>query len=95
MSNKKQEGYSSTFGVTKIIPDKRDNLSISWDVDGEDIDDKSIRIPVLLFTPDMDNTGDHYHIPLDYEQAVKLKKWLNEYVDDVYMYHEGKKNVEE
>lgn len=86
---KKKEGYNSQFGVSQISNGKFKNLSISWDADF-DLDDKSQRVPVLNFTPDMDE-HDHYHITLTYEEAVKLQKWLNEYVEDVYMYHEGKK----
>lgn len=73
--------YKNKFGITKIISSKRKNLDISWDCE-EDPKDKKQRKPVFLFTPDMDNTINHFHIELDKKQAVKLRDWLNDYLKD-------------
>lgn len=47
---------------------ERDNLYIGWD------DEDGF---VMLFTPDMDNTGNHYHVELSEDQAMQLALFLN------------------
>ena len=47
---------------------ERDNLHIGWD------DDDGF---VMLFTPDMNNTGIHYHVELSAHQATQLALFLN------------------
>lgn len=77
--------YKSRFGVTKIRHRKngRDELSISWDTDGDpNTDPKHRRYPVFLYTPWMGDTKDHSHIPLRRSEAKKLRDWLNEYLND-------------
>lgn len=72
--------YKNKFGITKIITSKRNNLDISWDCD--DLKSKN-RKPVFLFTPNMDNIINHFHIELSKKQAVKLRDWLADYLKDV------------
>jgi hypothetical protein len=52
-----------------------DNLQISEDMDG----DKSL--VVLLYTPTMRNTNEHFHVELDRSQAEALHQWLREYLE--------------
>lgn len=61
--------YSKRFGV----------LDISWDFT-KDPNKKHQKYPVFLYTPDMQNTKNHYHIPLSRSQAKKLRNWLNDYL---------------
>jgi len=68
--------YQDRFGVTNIRPDDRDNLDISFDYD----DNPSETYPVFLFTPDMKNPNDHYHITLSLSQAQRLHQWLTDYL---------------
>jgi hypothetical protein len=70
--------YRSKYGVTKIKPKKMHNLQINWDWDYTPLK----QYPVLLFTPDMDNTDYHYHIELNRTEAKKLKKWLDDFLKD-------------
>lgn len=71
--------YDDKFGITKISKGKIDNLSISWDYES-DPDDKTQRRPIFLFTPNMDNTNEHFHIELTRKQARVLSKWLIDYL---------------
>lgn len=59
----------SGSGTGESIRDtRRDNLYIGWDEeDGF----------VFLFTPDMENTGNHYHIELSENQSIRLCLFLN------------------
>lgn len=81
--------YKSKFGLTEIIPRVRNNLVISWDLESEDWDEinqkpvgKLTKFPILLFTPNLNNTKEHYHIDLSREQAILLKEWLDAYIED-------------
>lgn len=58
------------YNVEAIIirGSRRDNLHISWD------DEDGF---VMLFTPDMADTGKHYHVELSEEQATRLSSFLN------------------
>lgn len=73
--------YRNRFGSTNICNGRIDNLSINWDFDYHE---ESIRerYPVFLFTPDMEDTREHYHIKLDLEQARKLHKWFGEFIKE-------------
>ncbi len=58
-----------------IIRDsQRDNLHISWDEEDEF---------VFLFTPDMENTNNHYHVELTEDQATRLSSFLNKKLDEL------------
>lgn len=87
--------YKDRYGITKIRKDRRDNLSIGWDnfVNSAKTFDlpknAKNRIPVFLFTPDMEDTNNHHHIMLNKKQAEILRDWLNAYLKDVG----AKKNV--
>jgi len=66
------------YGITKIIKNRFNNLQINWDY----ITTLKSKHPVLLFTPDMKDTNNHYHIPLTVKQAIKLRDWLNDFIED-------------
>lgn len=59
-----------------VCEGRRDNLQISEDTDLDDVP-----IAVFLFTPDMKDTTNHYHIDLKVEQAEKLFKWLGQFLE--------------
>lgn len=63
--------------ITKIKKGKTDNLSISLDYDM----DESKKYPVLLYTPNLDKTEDHFHISLTKKEAKLLRDWLDSYLD--------------
>lgn len=67
----------SATAITKVKKGKTDNLSISLDYDT----DESKNYPVLLYTPNMDRTEDHFHIPLTKKEAKSLREWLDSYLD--------------
>ena len=75
----KQKALKEKHRVESIIPDKIDNLSISIDFD-DNWDEIAQRFPVILFTPDMNNTAEHWHIRLSDNQAIHLNKWLDEFL---------------
>jgi hypothetical protein len=58
-----------------IKPGEFYNLQMSLDYD-EDPEDKH---PVLLFTPDMNDKGHHFHIALKREEAERLFAWLSDH----------------
>jgi hypothetical protein len=66
------------YGLTQIIEDDQNNLRVNWDRE----DPRQPRSAVLLFTPNMANTEDHHHIELTRERAIKLRDWLNEFLND-------------
>ena len=70
--------YEDKHGITDIKKQKFHNLSISLDYD-YDPDDLH---PVLLFTPDMSNTIEHWHISLDKKETKELYEWLGKYLKD-------------
>lgn len=78
-------GYKDQrYGITKIIGKVFDNLQISWDADVVDVENvkKHRRYPVLLYTPDMNNTNEHFHVMLTRNQATKLRDWLDDFLKD-------------
>jgi len=70
----------SKHGSTDIIKGNFNNLGISWDYDYEDTIEE--RVAVLLYTPHMQDTDNHYHIPLNLKQAKTLHKWLGEFIKE-------------
>lgn len=62
--------------AVKIRNKKRDNLEINLDYDT----DPKKSYPMILFTPDMDNTDIHYHIPLSIAEARKMRDWLTKFL---------------
>lgn len=70
--------YRNKYGITKIKSKRIDNLQINWDF----YRTPKSKFPVLLFTPDMNNTNTHYHIKLDRGQTRKLAEWLIDYLHD-------------
>lgn len=69
--------YKDKYSITKIKDTKHNNLTISIDNMGDG------KIPVLLFTPSMNDTQNHYHIELTLKEAKILRDWVNKYVNDV------------
>lgn len=60
------------------IVDFDKSLSISRDYNTR----PSFFFPVFLFTPDPNDTNNHFHISLTKKQAIKLRDWLNKYIRD-------------
>ena len=59
LSQKEQQKLlKEKYKVKEIISERKDNLSISMDCD-DNWDEVKQRFPVMLFTPDMDNTNEH------------------------------------
>lgn len=65
--------FKSRFGITKIKNSTIDNLSIGLD------ENNSIK-PVILYTPDLKDTNEHFHIELSKIEATKLRDWLNSFL---------------
>lgn len=77
----------SRFGSTKIIEERFDNLSVSWDYDDSILDLEQRKV-VFLYTPDLkhvDKYGcpEHCHIELTQKQARNLRDWLIEFFKDI------------
>jgi hypothetical protein len=73
--------YEDRYGSTEIKPEKFYNLSIGWEYEN-DPEDLSQRFPVLLFTPDMENTINHHHISFTLGEARILHEWLGKYLSE-------------
>jgi hypothetical protein len=58
---------------------KRDNLQINLDFDFNPLDP----YPVFLFTPNMEDTNQHYHISLNKNEAKALQSWLTKYIQRI------------
>lgn len=58
--------------IQEIKSGRFDNLQISLDFDSR----PSRTFPVLLFTPDMQNPENHFHIKLNKREVSKLSIWL-------------------
>lgn len=58
--------------ISIILPGAFDNLQISRDRDTP----KHPWCTVLLYTPSIKDTNNHYHIVLNQRQARKLRNWL-------------------
>jgi hypothetical protein len=72
--------FKSRYGITKICAQVIDNLSISYDSDYEDPGPRET-YPVFLYTPDMRDTREHFHIPLTRRQAKALHAWLGKWLE--------------
>ena len=73
--------YKDKHGIIKIKDSTHNNVSISCDYlneEGEPVE----KVPVLLFTPNMEDTSEHFHIVLDKKEAKKLNTWLTDYFKD-------------
>ncbi len=77
LNRKNKVAKKSVPKITKVKKDKTDNLSISLDYDR----DESKKYPVLLYTPNMDRTENHFHIVLTKKEAKSLRDWLDNYLD--------------
>lgn len=76
--NSRRRAYEKEWRIVAIKQGKFNNLFISEDYD---VDEKK-RYPVFLFTPDMSNTGVHYHIELTKPETNKLFEWLKSYLGE-------------
>jgi len=56
------------FEAIVIKDEARNNLHVSWDAEDGFI---------LLLTPDMKNTGNHYHVELTEDEAMQLGLFVN------------------
>lgn len=76
--------YKDRYGITKIIDSDVDNLSISMDeIHRIGLESKDGEIgPVFLYTPDMSDKKNHYHISLNLQEAKLLRDWLNNLLAD-------------
>lgn len=77
LNSKNKIAKKSVPKIAKLKKGKTDNLSISLDYDR----DESKKYPVLLYTPNMDRTEDHFHIALTKKEAKLLRDWLDSYLD--------------
>lgn len=65
--------------IKRIKKGRRDNLSLSAD-SYHSFEKVRNRYPVILYTPDMENTNEHFHIKLNTKEARELRNWLNEFL---------------
>lgn len=86
----KKEGYDSPSQSIQLRNTRFNELSVAWDCSSS-MDNKAERTIVLNHTADTKDRSNHSHIVLDYEAAKKLHDFLKAYIDDTYIYHEGKK----
>lgn len=77
LNRKNKVAKKSVPKMTKVKKGKTDNLSISLDYDR----DESKKYPVLLYTPNMERTEDHFHFVLTKKEAKSLRDWLDNYLD--------------
>ena len=62
------------FEAITICESIRNNLRISWEEEDGFL---------FLFTPDMENTDNHYHIELTEDEAMQLSLFLNKKLEDL------------
>lgn len=67
------------YKLKKIKSGRFKNLQINLDSDYS-FEKIRNRFPMLLFTPDMENLNEHYHIKLSTKEATGLRDWLNDYL---------------
>lgn len=68
------------YMITKIRDTKYDNVSLSID---ENMDKDEFEVAmVMLYTPDMNNTMDHYHVTFDRERVIALRDWCNDFLSE-------------
>jgi hypothetical protein len=61
-----------------IVEGRIDNLLIGEDTSRYD----DSQVAVLLFTPDMSDTSEHFHIELSRERVQALASWLQEWLEE-------------
>lgn len=88
MKKHKKDSYES--GVATINDGRFNHLNIGRDCSEQDMSNPAEAILVFTFSPDL-NKHEHSHVQLDYKKALKLKKFIDGYIEEVYSYHEGKK----
>lgn len=74
----KKSKIEEKYLIEKIKTGTTDNLSLSCDCD-DDYEVVADRFPVMLYTPDMSNTSEHFHISFSDVEAYKLSRWLDKY----------------
>ena len=75
-------GKDDRYMVTKIRDTKVNNVSMSID-EGTTLDGPDDEIvAVMLYTPWMGDTNEHYHISFNREQAISLKEWLDDFLNE-------------
>jgi hypothetical protein len=84
--------FIDKFGVTKIVDEKRDNLSLSFDSGCRRIKDGEVGL-VFLFTPDMSETSSHYHIELNKDEIINLKNWIDSFLEEPSMLERYKNDL--
>ena len=84
--------YNNRYGITKIINQDRDNLSVSFDSGTRRIKEDEVGV-VFLYTPDMSNTEEHYHIELNRQEATLLKEWLESFLNEKDMLSRYQKDL--
>jgi hypothetical protein len=84
--------YNNRYGITKIINQDRDNLSVSFDSGTRRIKEDEVGV-VFLYTPDMSNTKEHYHIELNRQEATLLKEWLESFLNEKDMLSRYQKDL--
>lgn len=67
--------WSDRFAITPIKDEPIDNFSMS-------IDEMDEIVAVALYTPDMENTNEHYHIEFSRDQARVLWDWLSDFLEE-------------
>jgi hypothetical protein len=67
-------------GYKKGICQIKKDINIALDVTGGDLSNKAEQIVVL-------NIGNSHH-SLTYKEALKMFKFLKDYINDVYIYHD-------
>ena len=85
--------YKDRYGRTTIINEKLDKLSVSID-SGTFRANEPETAAVFLYTPDIENTMEHYHIEMKEEEARVLYEWLGEYLSDKDKYGKFKRDLE-
>ena len=62
------------FESTVIKDEVRNNLHVSWEEEDGFL---------LFFTPDMENTDNHYHIELTEDESLQLALFLNRKLEEL------------
>lgn len=79
---------NKNFGSINIRKGTIYNLDISWDINYDAAlkyhsnpgkAPNKVRVPCFLFTPDMKDADNHFHIELTRKEARKLKNWLERF----------------
>jgi len=73
--------FKDRYAITKIIDENRDSLSISIDSGIRRLEDDEVGA-VFLYTPDMGNTKEHFHIELTKDEVLKLRDWCDSFLNE-------------